>query len=324
MSAQDRMTSRSRRISTSGRPLLQRIADLLMPAAEPVRPAVLRIGHGAFSGVHNLRRRPMFRRLHRQKASQFVPVGPVRVLRRPLPAPVADALFDAAQVANLLATLGLGHRVTGPLNSALQLWTISYRNSWGMILHNDNQLTLHQAILGLSPAADVLSLDALRRSARRSAGRQSPVLRRSYGAVATALNIATVSVYLLSGVAKVRSPQGWSWASGSTLREQIAADAIRKEVFGSQPPRMAAVLYRGRGPIGVLAAMALVVELGAPLALLDRRLGQVFAVAAWGMHVGIRVSMGIRFTYNLSGVSYLPLFPIGRQLPPVRSFLPPH
>ncbi|WP_144795369.1 hypothetical protein [Kocuria palustris] len=187
-----------------------------------------------------------------------------------------------------------------------------------MILHNDNQLTMHQVILGLSPAADALSLDnALSGRPQRPHG-----LERAYGAPATALNIATVAVYFISGVAKLRSPQGWRWATGSTLREQIGADAVRKEVFGSVAPAMAGALYRSRARFGALAVMALLVELGAPAALADRRLGQVFALGALGMHWGIRVTMGIRFKYNLSGFSYLPLFPLGRQRPAVRSLLP--
>lgn len=304
------MTARSR--------FLHRLVDTLMPAAEPLRPAVLRIGIGAFSAFRNLRRRPMFRSLHAQDPEQFAPVGPVRVLRAPLPPRVADALFDAAQVTNALTLLGLGHRITGPLNSLLQLWTLSYRNSWGMILHNDNQLTMHQVILGLSSTADALSADRL----LRGAPQRPRVLDRAYGAPATTMNIATVAVYFLSGVAKVRSPKGWAWASGSTLREQVATDAIRKEVFGSEAPALAGALYRSAGPLGALSAMALLVELGAPVALAGRRTGQVFALAALGMHWGIRLSMGIRFTYNLSGFSYLPLFPVGRQLPPVSRLLP--
>ena len=286
---------------TDGSPYLRALADTFMPAAEPLRPAVLRIGTSAFSAFRNLRRRPMFRSLHAQDPDQFAPVGPVRVLSAPLPPRVADALFDAAQITNALALVGLGHRVTGPLNSLLQLWTISYRNSWGMILHNDNQLTLHQVVLGMSPAADALSADRLLRGALQ----RPRVLDRAYGAPATAMNIATVAVYLISGVAKVRSPKGWAWASGSTLREQVATDAIRKEVFGSQAPAMAGALYRSAGPLGALSAMALLVELGAPVALAGRRTGQVFALAALGMHWGIRLSMGIKLALHERGCSRL-------------------
>ena len=62
-------------------------------------------------------------------------------------------------------------------------------------------------------------------------------------------------------------------------------------------------------------ARSLAVELGAPLSLVHPRLGRLFAVAAWSMHVGIRVVMGIKFKYNVSGVSYLAYFPVGPQLP---------
>ncbi|MDJ1371416.1 hypothetical protein C7K25_08550 [Gulosibacter molinativorax] len=296
--------------------------DTLRPAATPLRPAVLRLGVGSFGAVHQFRRREMMHTLHRQDPSRFAPIGVARILKRPLPPALADALFSAAQVTNVLTTLGIAHRVTGPLNAALQLWTMTYRNSWGMIFHNDNGLVLHQAVLGLSRSADALSVDALVTHLRTGAAHGETLWQglapqrfdRAYGGIATAMNIGTIAIYFISGIAKIRSPKGWAWASGDTLREQIAADAVRKEVFGTPAPKAAAALYNSKAQFGVLAVGTLVVELGAPLSLIDRRLGQLFALAAWGMHVGIQVVMGIKFKYNTSGVSYLPYFPVGRQL----------
>lgn len=293
------------------RSLLHRVVNTLRPAAQPVRPAVLRLGTGAFTIWNNLRRRSMFRKLHEQDASTFHPVGPVRVLRRPLPPRVANALFDAAQVTNVLATLGVAHRVTGPMNAALQLWTLSYRNSWGMIFHNDNMGLMHQMVLGTSRSADALSVDALITEKTLAPRRYD----RAYGGIPTAMNIATCAVYFLSGVAKVRSPQGWKWAKGGTLRDHIAADAVRKEVFGTKAPQAAAGLYNAQKFFTIAGVGTLIIELGAPLSMLNPRCGQLFSIAAWGMHVGIRYVMGIKFTYNTSGVSYLPYFPVGGQLP---------
>ncbi len=290
--------------------LLHRVVTTLRPAAQPVRPAVLRLSTGAFMLWNNLRRRAMFRKLHDQDASSFHPVGPARVLRRPLPPRVANALFDAAQVTNVLATLGIAHRVTGPVNAALQLWTLSYRNSWGMIFHNDNMALMHQMVLGVSRSADALSVDAFVKEKSLT----PQCYDRAYGGIPTAMNIATCAVYFISGVAKVRSPQGWSWAKGDALRDQIAADAVRKEVFGTKAPEAAGQLYNARGFFTLAGLATLVIELGAPAALFHRRCGQGFSVAAWGMHVGIRYIMGIKFTYNTSGVSYLPYFPVGPQL----------
>lgn len=294
-----------------GSPLFQRLVDHLRPAAQPVRPAVLRVATGVYSAIHNIRRRPMFRALHAQDASQFTPVGVVKVLNKPLPPRVANGIFDAAQVVNIAATLGVGHRVTGPLNAALQLWTISYRNSWTMLLHSDNMLTMHQMVLGATRSADALSVDSLLRE-----GTLFPQhLDRSYGAIPTAMNIATVVVYFISGVAKVRGPLGLSWAKGDVLRGQIAVDGMRKDLFGSAKPEAGTALYQQKELFTLLAAVSLAVELGAPLSLVNRRLGQLFALGAWGMHTGIRVVMGIKFKYNVSGVSYLPYFPVGSQLP---------
>ncbi|KAB1642224.1 hypothetical protein [Gulosibacter chungangensis] len=341
----------------SSRPI-DRVMDTLRPAATPVRPALMRLGIGGFSAVHQFGRREMIHKLHRQDAPRFAPIGVVRILRKPLPPKIADGLFTAAQVTNALTTLGIAHRVTGPFNAALQLWTMTYRNSWGMIFHNDNGLVLHQAVLGLSRSADALSVDALVKFARSRAaqnrlGSQTrassqprpssetrariqpiPSIRpqpsttlatlwkalaperfdRHYGGIPTAMNIGTMAIYFISGIAKIRSPKGWGWASGDTLREQIASDAIRKEVFGSVAPKAAGALYNSKGQFGVLAIVTLIVELGAPLSLVNRRVGQLFALSAWAMHVGIRIVMGIKFKYNVSGVSYLPYFPVGREL----------
>lgn len=347
----------------SGRPIY-RVMDTLRPAATPIRPAIMRLGVGGFSAVHQFGRREMIQELHRQDASRFAPIGVVRILKKPLPPKIADGLFTAAQVTNALTTLGIAHRVTGPLNAALQLWTMTYRNSWGMIFHNDNGLVLHQAVLGLSRSADALSVDALVKFARARAAQnrlgsegrahiqaqaryqprlssQTPAVNqaqpsiqpqpssslatlwkalspqrfeRHYGGIPTAMNIGTMAIYFISGIAKIRSPKGWGWASGDTLREQIASDAIRKEVFGSVAPKAAGALYNSKGQFGMLAIVTLIVELGAPLSLVNRRLGQLFALSAWAMHVGIRVVMGIKFKYNVSGASYLPYFPVGREL----------
>lgn len=298
-------------LSEHSQSLLHRVVRTLRPAAQPVRPAVLRLGTGAFTVWNNLRRRAMFHKLNHQDASQFDPVGPVRVLRRPLPPRVANALYDAAQIANIATTLGIAHRVSGPLNAALQLWTLSYRNSWGMIFHNDNMALMHQLVLGVTRSADALSVDALVRDKTLTPQR----FDRTYGGIPTAMNIATCAVYVISGVAKVRSPQGFKWATGNTLRDQLAADAIRKEVFGTRAPEAARRFYNARNFFTVAGVGALVIELGAPLSMVNRRWGQVFTVAAWSMHVGIRCLMGIKFPYNTSGVSYLPYHPVGPQLP---------
>jgi hypothetical protein len=54
------------------------------------------------------------------------------------------------------------------------------------------------------------------------------------------------------------------------------------------------------------------VELGAPLALLDRRLRVLWAIAAWTFHLGVLALMGIGFPYPLTGVAFASLFRVER------------
>ncbi|RCK69586.1 hypothetical protein DT076_08950 [Desertihabitans brevis] len=294
---------------------LQRGLDqTLLPSAPATRPALLRIVNGVYTGVYLARRVRMFRRVHRTDPSLFAPVGPVRVLRRPLPPVVADGLLYAGLAADVAFTAGLWHRVTGPAHAALLLWTLSYRNSWSMVFHHDNALVLHTAVLGCTPSADALSVDALHTRAPR------PDSWR-YGTPGRVMEAVTAASYLVTAIAKVKGPLGWSWVRGESLRSQIAADALRKALLGEQVSSTGTRLYPHTRVFTVLAAGSLALELAAPLALLDRRLARLWSVGVFGLHWGIKVVMGIRFRHHLTGVIYAPSFPLERLLPLGRRLL---
>jgi len=281
---------------------------VLLPTTGPERSTALRITTGAYTLWCLGRRVRLLRGVHRTDRALFSPVGPCRVLRAPLPAPVADTIAAATLLSSATFTAGVAHRVLGPVHSALLLWTLSYRNSWSMVFHNDNALVLHTAALGLTPSADTLRVGTRHRDAQPS---------WRYSVAPAGMNLATCAVYVLSGVAKIAGPMGWRWAGGSSLRAQVDADALRKTVLGSVGgplgPRLRehTLLFTG------LAAGSLAVELLAPLALLDRRVGRVWSVLARSMHWGIKAVMGITFRHQLSGVMYLPLvLPDELRLPP--------
>ena len=63
-----------------------------------------------------------------------------------------------------------------------------------------------------------------------------------------------------------------------------------------------------------LAIATLVIELGAPLALLDRRVALAWSIGAWGFHLGVVVLMAIVFPYPLAGLAYAPLLRCERPL----------
>ena len=301
-------TSGLHRALRTVRRLAGRLDRRILPDTPATRPAVLRIATGAYTAWYLRPRIRMFAKVHRTDPSLFAPVGPCRVLRRPLPPRVADALVWATVASDVAFTLGLRHRVVGPLHAGLLLWTLSYRNSWSMVFHNDNNLVLHTAVLGLTRSADALAPGA---GARRLGGAAG---NWRYAAPHRGMQAATLVTYWLAGVAKVRSSAGWGWAKGEGMRRQVAADGLRKELLGSSAGGLGMRLYPHTGVWTVLAAGSLLLELLAPLVMLDRRVGRLWAVSAWGMHWGIYLVMNITFRHNLSGVMYLPWFPVEKAL----------
>ncbi|MDQ3628739.1 MAG: hypothetical protein M3419_08020 [Actinomycetota bacterium] len=294
------------------RRVLRAVESRVLAAAPATRPAVLRLVTGGWTAYYLSQRVDMLKQIHRGDARLFAPVGPCRVLRRPLPPTLADAITYAELAADLAFTAGVRHRVVGPVHAGLLLWTLSYRNSWSMIFHNDNNLVLHTAVLGLSPSADSLSVDAL--VAHRRLDPQLCDWR--YGLPTRVINAVTTATYLVAGVAKLKGPLGWSWATGESLRSQIAADGLRKELLGSAAAPVGLRMYGQTQLFRMLAVGSLVIELAAPLALVDRRLGRAWAIGAFGMHWGIYALMGIKFRYQLSGAIFASFFPVDRL--PVR------
>ena len=263
------------------------------------RLATVRVLCGAFSVVYLLVRAPVMVDFGRLHAGQFEPVGVVRLLSGPQPAALTTALWAACVLCGVAFTLGLRYRYSGPIFGVLFLWVTSYRNSWGMIFHNDNLTVLHALVLGFCPAAgEALALDARGKPAAADAGR--------YGWPIKLLCAAAAGAYLLAGVAKLRGA-GVEWAGGDVLRNYIAYDAMRKIELGSIHSPVGAWLVRYAWPFPFISALSLALELGAPFALLNRRVGKLWALGVWGFHVGVLVLMAIVFPYPLT-VGLTPFF----------------
>lgn len=277
-----------------------KIAELATPAA---RLGLVRVLVGGYTLYHLSKRRKLYQRVNRTDPEMFQAVGPCRVLPEPISPKTADAINDATLVTTALFTLGIGHRSVGKLHSALLLWTLSYRNSWSMTYHNDNTLVLHTLVLGASRAADAVSVDALVKHAR-------PEPHPRYGWPLQLMNAASTMTYLLAGIAKVAGNTGWAWGKGDNLRRQIAADTLYKKVYQYKLAPTSYELYRHRRLFTVFAVGSLALELLAPLGVLHRKLGWLWAVCTFGMHWSIKVIMGIKFPYQLAGVSFASWFEV--------------
>jgi hypothetical protein len=292
----------------SPRALKNRLDARWYVPAPAARLATLRIAIGCFATFYLATRLRPLTNVAQLHDWEFAPVGLVWFLARPLPSAVVLAGGIAALGLAAAFALGLGYRLLAPLFAFLLLWVTSYRNSWGMLYHTDNLLVLHVLLLAAAPAADTLSLDAWR---QRKQGRAVVVSGEHgrYGWAIRALCVGTVLLYFIAGVAKLKLG-GASWVGGEQLRGQVAFDSLRKVMLGRDASSVGIWLVRHPALFAPLAAATLLIELGAPLALLHRRLALGWALGAWAFHVGVKVTMGITFAYPLSFVAFLPLFPV--------------
>lgn len=282
----------------------RRLADAWFAPAPAERLAALRIGVGLYCLVFLAARGLHLWDLAAMPRRDFVPVGLARLLDGPLAPAVHHALIVVTAALAVTFTLGLWHRWLGPAFALAALWLFGYRSSWGMLFHTEHLVVLHAAVLALSPAADAWSLDARRRPS-------PPPPSEAYGWPLKLMAALSCLTYLVAGVAKVRLG-GWGWAHGHQLEEQVAIDNVRKALLGSTMSPLAAPVLAHAWLFTPLAVATLIIELGAPLALLHRRVAAAWAVAAWGFHAGVVALMAIVFPYPLCGLAYAPLFAVER------------
>jgi len=224
-------------------------------------------------------------------ASSFEPVGVVRVLAAPLPVWLVVAIAVASALLAAATIVGAAYRIVAPLAAAGVLWTLGYRSSWGMLFHTDNLVALHLIALAVfaRPSGD-------------------EVTARWGLRVVVAITCVT---YVLAGIAKVRLA-GLHWLSGDLLRDQIAFDNARKVLLGESPAPFATLLLDHPAILVGLSVATLVVELGAPIALVGGTIARAWAVCAWCFHVGVVLTMNVWFPYPLLGVAFLPMFAVER------------
>lgn len=285
--------------------LLARLDAWWYHAVPASRLAMLRVAVGAYALVYCLVRFPALTAVTRFHASEFAPTGPVVLLDAPLTAALVYAPAALAIIAGAAFVFGFRYALSGPAFALLFLWVTSYRSSWGMKFHTENLVALHLLLLAVVPAADALSLDA------RGAAVVARYPHGRYGWAIRAMCVVTVIAYVLAGVAKLRL-SGGEWVTGEILRAQVAYDNLRKIELGSLHSPLGAALVSSSWLFRALAWITMLVELGAPVALLGRRPALFWVLAAFSFHVGVVALMAIAFPYQLSFVAYLSFFEVER------------
>ena len=292
--------------------LLDRIGRWWYVPAPAARLAALRLLIGGFALGYVLVRAPHLAGYGGLPERQFAPVGVATWLPEPLPSDALQLLVALTAIAGFAFVAGWQFRWSGPLFAVLLLGVTTYRSSWGQVFHTENLLVLHVLVLALSPAADALSLDA-----RRSGF--VPEEDGRYGWPVRLMCLLTVLTYFVTGQTKLRNA-GLDWLTTDSLRNYIAYDNLRKAELGSAHSLLGAALVRHAWLFTPLAAFTLIVELGAPLAMLGGRLARAWALAAWLFHAGVLAMMAIVFPYPLFGVAFAPFFAVERlRLPSLRT-----
>ncbi len=292
--------------------LVHRVDRWLLAAAPPQRLAVLRIAVGVYGLVNLIVSVGEFARLAERPAGEFEPVGIAGLLDAPASPVVLWSLFAASLVSGVGFTIGARFRLSGPLFALCTLIWASYHASWGQMLHFEHLLVLFALIIGVSPAADALSIDRRRRREPET----SDHVR--YGWPVRLLAIVTVVTYVLAGVAKLRIG-GVAWVDGSTLANHIAYSATRQDLLGEPRPPLASLVVRQDWLIQPMALAGLGVELLAPLALLGGWCRRLWVPAAIVFHLGTLTTMFVFFPFNGLGFALLPLYRAERLVPAVRS-----
>ena len=275
---------------------------------------MFRILVGLYAVLYLLIRLPAYLALTERGADEFDPVGVLAPLSRPLPDAAVVLLLVGVLLLGLAFTAGVAFRWTGPAFALGLLVLTTYRSSWGQIIWLETLMVLQALIVGFSRSADAFAV-----TPRPPPAPPSP----AYGGPLRLAALVLVSTYVLAGVAKLREG-GVGWLLGDSLRNHVAATAVRADLLGAASSPIGTWLVQHAWLFPPLALATLVLELGAPVALFGGRVRTTWVVATWLMHVAIAALMFVTFPYPLSLVAFAPLFRLERLPAALASFARRH
>lgn len=285
----------------------------LLTPAPPQRVATLRLLVGGYATVFLVARFGGFWSSAALPRRQWDPVGVLAPVGDPPSVALARTLLVVTIALGAAFTVGWSWRLTGPAFAVAFLAVTTLRMSWGHVIHTEHLVALHVVVLGVASAADAWSLDA--RAGRR---RPEPDTDGRYGWPVRVMCLVVVVAYVLAGIAKLRHGGG-AWLTGDELRNQVAFDNLRKVLLGDGHSPVGAWAVRYGWVFPPMAVATVVVELGAPVALVGRRWRTAWVLAAWGFHVGVATLMWISFPYQLTGIAYAAFFRCERLVERVTS-----
>ncbi len=289
--------------------MVHALDELWFGAVSPIRLATMRLLVGGYTFWFLWTRKRHILRSAGGEASTFHPIGVARILEAPIDPEYFSLLYSFTLILSFLFCVGFIHRLLAPLFSLCLLFVLTYSNSWSMVFHTENMLIVHVLILAFTPSASAVSVDAgLTHSFpwTRKIGLSLYQTQRAsrFAWPIKALQLGATLPYVVAGLAKVRGSSGWEWALGTNLRDQITMNGLYYEVLRGGAKEITFHVYGWDFAFMVAASLTLVLELGAPIALLHRRLGYLVVLGLISMHWSILVLMGIPFPYQLYGFAF--------------------
>ena len=214
---------------------------------------------------------------------------------RTLPPASIDSLQLIWKISLLTSCLGLASRVSLWTSFVAGFYLFGIPHNFGKVHHNDTLIVLIMAVFALSRATDVLTLDRwLERwwnvrwgSPAPAAG---PAPSGEYTWPVRAVWVLMSIVFFAAGFSKV-AYSGLDWALSHNLENTIVA-----HFYSHRPPTRLGLYVAQVGLLCQATAVAtLVLELGAPLALVSRRLRWVFPPGLFLMQLAIWILLGVNF-----------------------------
>jgi predicted DCC family thiol-disulfide oxidoreductase YuxK len=208
------------------------------------------------------------------------------------PAEVLRALTAVWAVALASSSIGLFTRASTVTSFVLGLYLLGLPHNFGKVHHGDALTVLVMGVLAVSRCGDGWSVDRLVTLARRGAPAEAgrPRYSGEYTWPIKLMWVLMTLVFVAAGTAKLRR-SGLQWITSDNMTNML----INHHYSHHPPVRWGLYLAQHRVVAMALAALTIVAETAAPLALFSRRLRAVLIPSLFVMQVGIWLTMGILF-----------------------------
>jgi len=202
-------------------------------------------------------------------------------------AELLDQLTNVWRLALAFGCIGLLTRPSMVLVFLLGLYVIGWGQNFGKVMHSHHVALLCTGILAFARCGDAWSVDALLR--RRRGGDLPPETSSEYTWPVRAAWLVMTLMFFAAGVAKLRHA-GLEWIFSDSFSRLLVLKHYEKQAdLGSWGLRIAQIGWLCQ----TLAFVSVAIELGAPLALVSRRLRMLIVPSLLGMQIGIAALMGV-------------------------------